>query len=47
LDTLNKYLIDHTRRGATWSSVDESQNLPIQTLEQIRIISNLETVKAK
>jgi general secretion pathway protein A len=48
LDTLNKYLIDQHAAGRNVVLlIDESQNLPIQTLEQIRIISNLETVKAK
>ena len=48
LDTLNRYLIDQHAAGHNVVLViDEAQNLPIQTLEQIRIISNLETVKAK
>ena len=48
LDTLNDFLIEQHSRGCNVVLViDEAQNLPIETLEQIRIISNLETVKAK
>jgi general secretion pathway protein A len=48
LDALNKYLIDQHRAGRNVVIlIDEAQNLSEETLEQIRIISNLETVKAK
>jgi len=48
LDTLNRYLIDQHAAGRNVVLlIDEAQNLPPETLEQIRIISNLETVKAK
>ena len=48
LDPLNHYLIDQHAAGRNVVLViDEAQNLPTETLEQIRIISNLETVKAK
>lgn len=48
LDTLNRYLIDQHAAGRNVVlMIDEAQNLPPDTLEQIRIISNLETVKAK
>ncbi|HEX5772783.1 MAG TPA: AAA family ATPase [Geomobilimonas sp.] len=44
LDHLNRFLLEENRAGRTVVLViDEAQNLPPQTLEQIRLISNLET----
>lgn len=48
LDSLSRFLIDQHARGVNVVLViDEAQNIPEETLEQIRIISNLETVKDK
>jgi type II secretory pathway predicted ATPase ExeA len=48
LDALNAHLIEeHSAGKNVVLIIDEAQNLCDQTLEQIRIISNLETVKAK
>ena len=44
LDHLNRFLLEENSAGHTVVLViDEAQNLPPQTLEQIRLISNLET----
>jgi general secretion pathway protein A len=44
LDTLNRYLLAENRKGHTVALViDEAQNLDPPALEQIRLISNLET----
>jgi general secretion pathway protein A len=44
LDTLNRFLLAENRAGRTVVLViDEAQNLEPQVLEQIRLISNLET----
>jgi general secretion pathway protein A len=44
LDALNIFLLDENRAGHTVALViDEAQNLDPQVLEQIRLISNLET----
>ena len=48
LDALNDYLIEqHSHSVNVVLIIDESQNLSKETLEQIRMISNLETAKAK
>ena len=48
LDALNDYLIEqHSAGRNVVLLIDEAQNLSAETLEQIRIISNLETVKDK
>ncbi|HEX5066467.1 MAG TPA: AAA family ATPase [Myxococcota bacterium] len=45
---LNKFLLDANRKGRrVVLVVDEAQNLPVATLEQIRLLSNLETSTAK
>jgi general secretion pathway protein A len=48
IDTLNEFLLSllPLRAGALLI-IDEAQNLPLQVLEQIRILSNLETDKEK
>ena len=48
LDTLNDYLIEEFSKGHNIVLIiDEAQNLRPETLEQIRMISNLETETAK
>jgi general secretion pathway protein A len=48
IETLNEFLLSLQRIGAqALLIVDEAQNLPLQVLEQIRILSNLETEKEK
>ena len=48
IDTLNDFLLSLLPLGAcALLIVDEAQNLPPQVLEQIRILSNLETDKEK
>lgn len=48
LDQLDSFLIEQHSQGRNVVLViDEAQNLPDETLEQIRIISNLETEKVK
>ena len=48
IETLNEFLLSLQPIGAgALLIIDEAQNLPLQTLEQIRILSNLETDKEK
>lgn len=48
IETLNQFLLSLLPIGAgALLIIDEAQNLPLQTLEQIRILSNLETDKEK
>jgi general secretion pathway protein A len=48
IDTLNEFLLSLQPLGASAVLIfDEAQNLPRQVLEQIRILSNLETDKDK
>jgi general secretion pathway protein A len=48
IDTLNAFLLSLQPLGASaLLIIDEAQNLPLQVLEQIRILSNLETDKEK
>jgi general secretion pathway protein A len=48
LNALNKFLISVVEKDArAVLIIDEAQNIPLATLEQIRIISNLETHNAK
>ena len=48
LETLNAFLLEENRAGrAVVLVIDEAQNLSIEVLEQIRLISNLETERAK
>lgn len=48
LDELNRFLLDENRAGRTVVLViDEAQNLAADVLEQIRLISNLETERDK
>jgi general secretion pathway protein A len=48
IERLNAFLLETSRRGRrALLVVDEAQTLPIETLEQIRLLSNLETATAK
>ena len=48
LDALNGHLLESRARGKrVVLIIDEAQNLPPQVLEQIRLLSNLETEKEK
>ncbi|MBA3884646.1 MAG: AAA family ATPase [Acidobacteria bacterium] len=48
IETLNEFLLSLLPLGAgALLIIDEAQNLPLQVLEQIRILSNLETDKEK
>jgi len=48
IETLNEFLLSLRTIGAqALLIIDEAQNLPLQVLEQIRILSNLETEKEK
>lgn len=48
INALNDFLLSLQRIGASaLLVVDEAQNLPLQVLEQIRLLSNLETDKEK
>ncbi len=48
IDELNAYLLDRNAKGKNCVLViDEAQNLPPQVLEQIRLLSNLETERQK
>jgi len=48
IDALNHFLIaQHKKGGATVLIIDEAQNLLLDVLEQLRILSNLETEKDK
>jgi general secretion pathway protein A len=48
IETLNEFLLSLQALGAqALLIIDEAQNLPLQVLEQIRILSNLETEKEK
>jgi general secretion pathway protein A len=47
-DELNKFLLEANRKGRrVLLIVDEAQNLPVETLEQVRLLSNLETSTTK
>lgn len=48
LDALNRYLLEQNAAGRTVALViDEAQNLAPEVLEQVRLISNLETERDK
>ncbi|GJL79646.1 MAG: hypothetical protein NPINA01_26350 [Nitrospinaceae bacterium] len=48
LDALNTFLLEqHRAGGSTVLIIDEAQNLPMDVMEQLRILSNLETEKEK
>jgi general secretion pathway protein A len=48
IDVLNHHLLDaHARGRRTIALIDEAQNLSFEVLEQIRLLTNLETNQAK
>jgi general secretion pathway protein A len=48
IDALNHYLLDaHAHGRRTVLIIDEAQNLSIEVLEQVRLLTNLETAKQK
>lgn len=48
VDALNRHLLDaHARGRRTILLVDEAQNLDAEVLEQVRLLTNLETAKQK
>ena len=48
LDGLNRFLLEMSRAGRrVLMLVDEAQNLPVETLEELRLLSNLETTTEK
>lgn len=48
VDHLNRYLLAaHARGRITALLIDEAQNLSVDTLEQLRLLTNLETAKQK
>ena len=48
IDILNKFLMEKKQQGKkAVLIIDESQNLTVEVLEQLRLLSNLETTKAK
>jgi general secretion pathway protein A len=48
IDLLNRYLLEsHARGRRTIVLIDEAQNLSYEVLEQIRLLTNLETHRAK
>ena len=48
LDHLNRFLLEMSRAGRrVLLLVDEAQNLPVETLEELRLLSNLETTTEK
>ncbi|MCX8118569.1 MAG: AAA family ATPase [Desulfobacterota bacterium] len=48
IDALNRYLLDQLSQGhQVLLIIDEAQNLSVPVLEQIRMLSNLETTKEK
>ena len=48
IDVLNAYLLDsHARGRRTVLMIDEAQNLSAEALEQVRLLTNLETTREK
>jgi general secretion pathway protein A len=48
IDSLNEFLLEqHNAGGSTVLIIDEAQNLSPEVMEQLRMLSNLETEKAK
>jgi general secretion pathway protein A len=48
VDALNTYLLDaHARGRRTVVMIDEAQNLSVEALEQVRLLTNLETTTEK
>lgn len=48
LDALNQFLLEqHSKGGSTVVIIDEAQNLSLDVMEELRLLSNLETEKEK
>ncbi len=47
IDHLNAYLLDNGNRTPVVIIVDDAQTMPLETLEDLRLLSNLETDKTK
>jgi type II secretory pathway predicted ATPase ExeA/cell division septation protein DedD len=47
IDHLNAYLLDNEDRKPVVIIVDDAQTMPLETLEDLRLLSNLETDKTK
>jgi len=48
VDKLNLHLLDtHSKSGRTVLIIDEAQNLSVDVLEQVRLLTNLETTRQK
>lgn len=47
IDRLNRYLLERTGPGPVVLIIDDAQAMPAETLEDLRLLSNLETDKVK
>jgi general secretion pathway protein A len=47
IDRLNGYLLENKNKKAVVIIVDDAQTMPLETLEDLRLLSNLETDKTK
>lgn len=47
IDRLNRYLLENKDKSAMVIIVDDAQTMPLETLEDLRLLSNLETDKTK
>ncbi|MFZ1986762.1 MAG: AAA family ATPase [Desulfatitalea sp.] len=47
IDQLNRFLLAHQGAGPVVIIIDDAQTMPSETLEDLRLLSNLETDKAK
>jgi general secretion pathway protein A len=47
IDRLNRYLLENEERNPVVIIVDDAQTMPLETLEDLRLLSNLETDKTK
>lgn len=47
IDRLNRYLLENEAKGPVVIIVDDAQTMPLETLEDLRLLSNLETDKTK
>ena len=47
IDSLNHFLLSQRSAGAVVIIIDDAQSMPLETLEDLRLLSNLETDKSK
>ncbi|MGD8846733.1 MAG: AAA family ATPase, partial [Desulfobacteraceae bacterium] len=47
IDRLNRYLLENEAKSPVVIIVDDAQTMPLETLEDLRLLSNLETDKTK